>query len=1479
MKVVGNMPDARIEQAVQFHKQQIFPRDRLPDEEREQNKSEAGDPASDRGRKSLTERMQAHATQLKKQKEHITLQKDSGDEGSTAKKLQTEKDEFLPSTQIEKQTQDGAEDLHGPFTQSVKKQAFAPREDMVLTTGESHTEEAEKTEEGRQCTVDTGSEKKTYYHRGQFQELMMDTWREIADQRKPSESKPSDQEQEEQTTCRNGSSTMPEKNLNIKNNLMVLAAQANAQSLRQKSGEERDSDTGITNPENDDGKSTNSEYSGISPSGKFREKDKTSKDRSDYGYRPYYLKDERESTSWLPEDKDGLRNTETKKSIVVTNDRSVVTIDAERGRNQREANAVLPCAEGSDRGRSDVSKHLLSDLISQDRNIRDRTLQTVTYDAVHGKRAALDALGMLISINECDDRILNLDREDRKCLFKNATEAFINARERFNSEDYKALVKSLGIYECRNTSETFLEKEAQKGNSELLDILRKAARENVDNNTNIVNVLAQAGPHLKSEDYKLIACVGLGSPLGNNALECIKNGAREGNINVINILRETLTEKQGNTGLRWEQKTAAEILANHPEHIRPQEIIHLKRLAVQKDYSSASGKAFNAIAAAATVKPPVEGAVDAFVYVMNHVRNKKEYNHSIIITSECVTKAFNASAEYESARIKLAPYVLENSNNEASLIAAVKTLEKCAAQGDREAIKVIVNTAKERKGYYGLEKVRECAEQVIDRIASNGMAAEVADSIIASNDQEALYMLGIAAKHLERDDPMLVKVRAALRAGLSKNSIGDRTIYEGAARGMSEIADRLQPEDINALERKLDTVSALALGKAADHMVPEERARLRERLRNRINNGDYRAIATLRAMAPYLEKEDIASISRERLVLGREGRKEAANTFADVIAKSGNDSVRILAARELQKCDKADIEDRSEQIQSSYIASSGDQSLRREVPGISPVTISSSGSNARDAYIDMASQLSTSVIKHSIDRLADERGESGRIQFELGISKSVRFAEIGAFLKTGIECSKSDSGSICLGVDYEAAVKAGIDFKLIKLHVEAGTAGKLTLRFQNSTHAANFILDMLQQIDRKMPNVAIFMFDRAVVPSYPRPTVVVETGAVAGIGISTGDDKNRNRRFNFDGSFHINSSTQRFILPDRTVVNGSYTKTSGSTNLKIPVDRNDSIEAHFEGFWTEIQGDPLPANNGCYRGGAVELNLSDIMKMIPDKLRHNISDKLQQAIPEKLKKVLAEVAEKIRIPIKDIDRFMKSVVEGIVKLRLNGDASTESGRNTKLVLSFQQVQGADNGQTVWRTQYFRIFIKTEYEVKSGIETPAAEVEARFNASKSELIHEEKYDETYLQTIYSNKSEWEEFKRSNPDFLITVMENGKQVQKNLEQLEVRWKRSSEIMAKEDKNLVKTADWIANTADDLIVNAGKEKNILIMMGQYMGRPVMLQKLVNLLADRGISLEHLLDKVDNKENHNKLISMVRHTNQFKILVKNNYKVTREY
>jgi hypothetical protein len=200
---------------------------------------------------------------------------------------------------------------------------------------------------------------------------------------------------------------------------------------------------------------------------------------------------------------------------------------------------------------------------------------------------------------------------------------------------------------------------------------------------------------------------------------------------------------------------------------------------------------------------------------------------------------------------------------------------------------------------------------------------------------DELMKIAQEAATLPKGDPRLAALLDQLRAGMTSmpehaQESELRRRYDGLAAAYMLVADKLRPEDLDAIadevpkqyqirrvnERMKRTAPfAAVLGKAAETMAPEDSARIRQKLRDQLSNrqgwgwGAGGSAQALGEMAAVLQPEDVVAIEKYFLDrkkahngqdLGEQEQKITFEALTNVLAKAKDPKAQQEVAWALQ---------------------------------------------------------------------------------------------------------------------------------------------------------------------------------------------------------------------------------------------------------------------------------------------------------------------------------------------------------------------------------------------------------------------------------------------------------------------------------------------------------------------------------------------------------------------------------------------------
>jgi hypothetical protein len=601
----------------------------------------------------------------------------------------------------------------------------------------------------------------------------------------------------------------------------------------------------------------------------------------------------------------------------------------------------------------------LPPVLSNDPAARKEAMTSLVEKAKGGDAAARQQLRDLATdfdgkdyFSPTSEAFRKLGYDEQRALKQGAVKALAEMPER-TPKDYKTLTDALGDVYTRDEAAKALEKDVAAGNPDALKAVRSAVQGPYSINDDAADVLAKAGEHLKADDYQLLAKSGLGEIGDSAARDALAKGVKDGRPGALDAVREALHQPPGEGYSNYEAQRAhsdaARILGNSPQNMNAKDVAQLQTLANKSPNEQTREDSLRTLGKGALADPPTPGTQEAFTKALQNVPPRKDTpgvaftrdeNDSVRQVAREMAGDLFDKAKTPEEKAMLAPAALRYSNDPQVMTNAADALQNRASAGDPEALSALAKAS----GHRG---AGNRAAEVLDRAAQSGQADKVTQALLdeykraGNNDRgQVLESLGKAASQLPTDSPQLAETREALRNGLNAEKDRYRLGHDSAARGMEAMADKLQPEDIQALKDNLSPASGKALAKAADTMPAEQRDALRSDLREALKgNNDRGALAALGNMPEHLTQEDVAAIAKEHNVHNSFSREQTSNTLGNLLkSDKASPEVKQAAARGLLDGPKANLMPDDKQALIDYTARSGNDALKKEVMGRLPTS-------------------------------------------------------------------------------------------------------------------------------------------------------------------------------------------------------------------------------------------------------------------------------------------------------------------------------------------------------------------------------------------------------------------------------------------------------------------------------------------------------------------------------------------------------------
>lgn len=502
------------------------------------------------------------------------------------------------------------------------------------------------------------------------------------------------------------------------------------------------------------------------------------------------------------------------------------------------------------------------------------------------------------------------------------------------------------------------------------------------------------------------------------------------------------------------------------------------------------------------------------------------------------------------------------------------------------------------------------------------------------------------------------------------------------------------------------------------------------------------------------------------------------------------------------------------------------------------------GTNIKDAQLDLSKPLSVKTVQGAIDAIANERGESGGINFHIeGSAKVYGPVEAGAWGDLGLKVAKSDTGGINLSFNYEAAAKAGLDLGMFNVEGAVGMNGSVKAKFNNSADAAAWLTQNLHNINEKAGG-QLFNIEGSQF-NYKKPTIVTEDGKFIE-GRASADFG----PFKVNGSARGQSTDQVFQTPDGQTHYGRNTALQAGVNGQMDFG-GLKVNGKYKFKEFTQTGDPTLENNGTYRNHQVSFSvpLKELTKMTPKEINNAVVG-LMAMNTEGLSS-LGQAGHQ---------KMVESLVNNIEYIKKH---PPKGGLNADIGLTYE-AQNVKEGDK-FNNQYQRVFLDLQGGARANFDAKVAKGDISLQATKSELLKEwvGSNTETYARQVYTRglnpngqRPDWDTFKDTNRGALEKMLQNrvaanpndpvakaygNGNVDAGVRALENEWGRHSKI----HDDLRRDASTLANFGNQFHFSNSEEAQALQILDKYKHDPAKLTQMIAYMEGFGVDRNKLYGK----------------------------------
>lgn len=538
------------------------------------------------------------------------------------------------------------------------------------------------------------------------------------------------------------------------------------------------------------------------------------------------------------------------------------------------------------------------------------------------------------------------------------------------------------------------------------------------------------------------------------------------------------------------------------------------------------------------------------------------------------------------------------------------------------------------------------------------------------------------------------------------------------------------------------------------------------------------------------------------------------------------------------------------------------------------------GTDIKEAQLDLTKPISVRSVQTAIDAIANERGESGGINFHIeGSAKVYGPVEAGAWGDLGLKVAKSDTGGTSLSFNYEAAVKAGLDLGFMNIEGAAGLNGSVKAKFNNSADAAAWLTSSLHKINQKADG-KLFNIEGSNF-NYKKPTYVNEQGAFI-----QGKVNAEFGPFKVEGTARGQTTAQTFTTPDGKTYRGNESSLQAGINGQMDFGKLKVNGSYDFNQFTQI-GDPTNENNGTFRNHKVSFDvpLKELTKMTPKEINNAVVG-LMAMNTEGLSS-LGQAGHQ---------KMVEGLVNNIDYIRQN---PPKGGLNANIGITYEAQNVLENGK--YNNQYQRMFLDLKGGAKAEFDAKVAKGEVSLQASKSELLKEwvGTNTESYAQQVYTRgldpngrNPDWDRFKQDNRGALEQMIKNrvaedpngpvaraygGANIDRGIQALERDWSRDANL----DKDLRRDAATLASYGKEFHFSGSEEQHALRILDKYKNKPHELTKMVYYMETMGVDRNKLYGKTggyfSNNDEH--MMRRFRQVDDFLARMKRQNKTLDDY